>query len=393
MKILYHFRTRGVGVEAVHIAGIAAAFERMGHQVDFSSPVGVDPRRTVQGKTSAKSMRSAFYGAIARHCPGWIFEFLELGYNLVAWSRNARLLRRSGYDLVFERHAFFLFSTAWLARRQGIPLVVEVNELVGDERVRKQPFMAPLVRACDRFTFARASLIVAVSPHIQRRIQAQGVDDCRLVVLPNAVNELTFSELASPEPVRCRYGFGHSVVLGFIGGLSAWHRLDLLIEVFGRLRQRDLDVRLMIVGDGVEREALAGVARRAGVLEQTLFVGQVSHAEIPSYIAAMDVGVVPHSNEYRSPIKLFEYMGQGKAVVAPRTEPIAAVVRSEVNGLLFEPGSGDGLSGALERLIRDAGLRQRLGEQARQDVLRKHTWTQNARTILNRLSSSTGARG
>ena len=65
----------------------------------------------------------------------------------------------------------------------------------------------------------------------------------------------------------------------------------------------------------------------------------------------MDIGVVPHSNEYRSPIKLFEYMGQGKAVVAPRTEPIEMVVNDGVNGLLFDSASKE-VDSALAELDR-----------------------------------------
>jgi len=390
MKILYHYRTRGIGAEAVHIAGIATAFERLGHQVDFSSPTGIDPREAVRAPRPDTARRRGLFDAIAHYCPGFVFELFELAYNVVAWARNRRLLRRGGYALIYERHAFFLFTTALLAQRQRVPLVIEVNELVGDERVRAQPLLAPLVRACDRFVFRRASLIVVVAPHLKRRLEARGVNGARILVLCNGVDEEAFAQPAPGEPVRRRYEVGDSVLLGFVGGLSAWHRLDLLFEVFARLRRRDLDVRLMIVGDGVEREALVELARRLGVLDRTQFVGRVSHADIPSHLAAMDIGVVPHSNEYRSPIKLFEYMGQGRAVVAPRTEPIAEVVQDGVNGLLFEPGQADGLCQALERLTKDASLRSRLGAQARQDVLRKHTWTQNARAVLGRLSPGSG---
>lgn len=413
MKILYHFRTRGIGAEAVHIAGIATAFERLGHQVDFSNPMEVDPREVVRGGGSDGSQRggaaegqrssaalhphglqkplcpaswkNSLYDAVANHCPGFIFELCELAYNLPAWFRNARLLRREGYALIYERHAFFLFSTALLAQWRGIPLVVEVNELVGDERVRAQPVLAPLVRACDRMVFRRASLIVVVAPHIKRRLAAMGVERHKLLVSYNAVDDEAFAEPAQGELVRQRHGIGNSVLLGFVGGLSAWHRLDLLVEVFARLRQQDLDVRLMIVGEGVEGEALVELARRQGVLDRSVFVGKVAHAEIPSHLAAMDIGVVPHSNEYRSPIKLFEYMGQGRAVVAPRTEPIADVVQDGVNGLLFEPGSVDDLCRALARLVENPRLRGQLGVQARQDVLRKYTWKQNARAVLERL--------
>src|SRR5271168_3966951 len=161
MNILYHFRTRGAGAEGVHIAGIVRAFEKMGHRVFLSSPKGIDPR--------ASAGSSPFAGA-ARRLPRALFELLELLYNIPAFFRNLRLSRRHDCRLIYERHAFFLFSTALVAGLRRIPLVIEVNELVGDPRIRAQPLLSGLARWTDRFTFRRARLIVAVSPHLKRRI-------------------------------------------------------------------------------------------------------------------------------------------------------------------------------------------------------------------------------
>ena len=91
--------------------------------------------------------------------------------------------RRHGCGLIYERHAFFLFSTALVARSAGCPLVVEVNELVGDPRVRAAAgFLgAGPVDATGSF-FARARLIVTVSPHLKRRVLEYGITEERVVV-------------------------------------------------------------------------------------------------------------------------------------------------------------------------------------------------------------------
>ncbi len=386
MKILYHFRTRGSGAEAVHIAGIAGALEALGHQVVFSSPTGVDPRATAGTNPFKDSGRSGVLEFVSRNCPALFFEFLELGYNFVAWSRNRRLLRAQAFGLIYERHAFFMFATARLAQRRRIPFVVEVNELVGDERVRKQPLLSALVRRCDRVTFERAKLIVVVSPHLKRKIAAQGIDAQKILVLPNAVCREEFATLADGGVVRQRWQLRGAVVIGFVGWFVAWHRLEGLIEAVVALSRQYPELRLLLVGEGALREALTELAQRQGILHQVIFTGAVPHAEIPAHIAAMDIAVVPHSNEYRSPIKLFEYMGQGKAVVAPRTEPIEMVVRDGENGVLFESGSAAGLRDALAALVREPALRARLGAQARAEVLERHTWGHNAAAVMGRLA-------
>src|SRR5262245_6798182 len=121
MNILYHFRTQGIGPEAVHIAGMARAFKAMGHTVAFSSPTGQDPEKTAGVSPYATAEQGKRLGVIARHGPPVFFEGLEIAYNLMAWWRHARLLRRQQFDLIYERHAFYLFSTARLAARRRIP--------------------------------------------------------------------------------------------------------------------------------------------------------------------------------------------------------------------------------------------------------------------------------
>jgi len=204
-------------------------------------------------------------------------------------------------------------------------------------------------------------------------------------VLPNAIDHKAFEKPADGAEIRKRHNFETDIVIGFVGWFTEWHRVDLLVEVFARLCTEHPHLKLMLVGEGVLQETLARSAEKLGVANRLIFTGTVKHAEIPSHIAAMDICVVPHSNEYRSPIKLFEYMGQGCTVVAPRTEPIEMVVADGLDGLLFEPLSPDGLYNRLERLICNPELRGQLGKNARRKVLETHTWMQNARATLNRL--------
>ena len=387
MNILYHFRTQGRGPEGVHIAGIAEGFEHLGHRVDFSSPTGADPRMTrgADPFSARGTGKGTFWGMVARYCPNVAFELLEIGYNLTAAARNGRLLKAKHYDLIYERHAFFLCSTAFLAKRRGVPIVVEINELVGDERVRRQPLLSPLARACDRACLRRADLVTVVSPHLKRRVTEMGQTEARVLVLPNAVAEADYRRPADGGEVRRRFGLSGRHVVGFVGWLVPWHRLDQLLDTVAALsRKAPLD--LLLVGDGPLRTELTARADALGIGNHVHFAGVVPHHEVPSYTAAMDIAVIPHSNAFRSPIKLFEYMGQGVPVVAPCTEPIAMVIDDGRNGLLFEPGDFPSFGQALGRLFSDPDLRKTVGTQARADVLQKHTWDHNVKRIIARLA-------
>jgi glycosyltransferase involved in cell wall biosynthesis len=93
----------------------------------------------------------------------------------------------------------------------------------------------------------------------------------------------------------------------------------------------------------------------------------------------MDVAVAPYpplDEFYYSPIKLFEYMAAGRAVVASRIGQVAEIVVDGVTGLLFEPGNCSDLVNCLQRLQKDAALRNELGRKA-SAACSEHTWRQN----------------
>ena len=288
MNILYHFRTQGTGAEGVHISGIATAFERLGHRVIFSSPTGVDPRTTAGANPFAEKQRRSLLARLAAHAPALVFELLEIAYNLVAAARNRALLARENCTLIYERHAFFLCATAFLAQRRRLPLVVEVNELAGDERVRADPWLLPLARLADRLTFQRASLIVVVSPHLRRRIAALGIAPEKILVLPNAVSTESLDTPAEGAPVRARHHCTEAIVIGFVGWFVAWHRLDQLLDAFAPLARDEPRLRLLLVGDGTLRAALSAQAATLGIADRVIFTGPLPHAEIPAHFAAME---------------------------------------------------------------------------------------------------------
>ena len=205
-------------------------------------------------------------------------------------------------------------------------------------------------------------------------------------MLPNAVDPVEFQTPADGAAVRRTHGLGDAIVVGFVGWFVEWHRVELLIEACADLCHRHERLRVLLIAEGPLQSALAAQAEQLGIAGRVVFAGSVAHDAVPAHVAAMDICVVPHSNEYRSPIKLFEYMGQGRAVVAPRTEPIEMVVRDGENGLLFAPGSAPALAQAIERLVANPADRGRMGAQAREDVLGQHTWRHNAEAVLARVS-------
>jgi len=173
--------------------------------------------------------------------------------------------------------------------------------------------------------------------------------------------------------------------VGFVGTLKPWHGLSILVQAFARLHCQDPHTRLLVVGDGPERPNLVADLSARGLLSAAHFSGAVPVCAVPGFLASMDIGVAPYpqtSNCYFSPLKVYEYMAAGLAVVASRVGQLSELIEDGRNGLLTPPGDAIALADALDRLRRAPTLRRRLGTTARKVVLQQHTWEQVVRQVM-----------
>jgi glycosyltransferase involved in cell wall biosynthesis len=112
--------------------------------------------------------------------------------------------------------------------------------------------------------------------------------------------------------------------------------------------------------------------------------GIVDRDSVPEYIAAFDIALQPSVVAYASPLKLFEYLAMGRAIVAPATPNITEVLVDGENAVLFDPNRPDGLLEAIERVRADGELRRRVAAGARNTIVsRKLTWGNNAQRVVD----------
>ncbi len=185
------------------------------------------------------------------------------------------------------------------------------------------------------------------------------------------------------------------LVAGFVGTFGPWHGVVELAKAIKEIPQ-SLPLRFLFVGSGSllgEVERLLQAERENG---RVIFTGAVEHDQVPLLLDACDILVAPHvpladgSDFFGSPTKIFEYMAMGKGIVASRLGQIGEVLSHEETALLVEPGNVNELAAALIRMTESDQLRTRLGENARAIAVQKHTWTHNARRVLQAYESLTG---
>lgn len=380
MRVIYHHRTRGRDVEGVHIRGIVGALRELGHEVRIVSFPGADPEQA-SGTVGASRGKGRLAAWVAR-IPGALFELAELAYNAVTLVRMGRVLRRERPALIYERYSLFLFATVWLARRHGVPIVLEINDSALVERVRPL-YLRALARRIERWCMRRCTGLVFISSHFRDQAQAAYGTIAPCAVSPNAADLARFDPARfDRDALRRERGLDDRVVCGFIGSFARWHGVDGFVRAIAPQLARAPELTLLLVGDGVTLPEVRELVDRERLGLQVRLPGRVPHDDIAAWIACMDYAVLPDSNEYGSPMKLFEFMAMGVAVVAPDYAPVVEVTEDGQTGWLFPRRDMQACIDRLLALAPRADERRRVGTAARGYIVRERQWRNNAEQLL-----------
>lgn len=233
---------------------------------------------------------------------------------------------------------------------------------------------------------AEADGLVAISQALRNRLLDRRPDlGDRLWVEHDGVDlGLVRPERLEREEARRRLGLGaDGPIVMYTGRVNAAKGAGVLLDAAESLR--DLGGTVVLVGKVYD----AAYEERAARLGNVVMTGYVPPAEVPAYLAAADVLVLPTTPSlpyarFTSPLKLFEYLASGRPVVASDLPVHREVLEHEVNALLYEPGDPAALAAAVGRLLDDRELGRRLAERAWHDV-QPYAWERRARRILDRL--------
>ena len=253
------------------------------------------------------------------------------------------------------------------ARRHACPLVVTVHCSVGHTLTGTSVRTRLLRRVggwVERSALRRADAVVVLTERSAAALRADGVPADRLVVNPSGFDPALIAGALRdvfPRVPRPR--------VGYVGRLAPQKRADRLVEAFGRMRRTG---SLVLVGDGPDRALVRRLVAASPARERVTEVGFVDHATVPSVLSSIDVLVLPSAYEEMGSV-LTEAMAAGLPVVATDVGGIPEVVRHGETGLLVPPDDVDALAAALDRVVGDAALRERLAAGARARA-RGYSW-------------------
>jgi glycosyltransferase involved in cell wall biosynthesis len=255
----------------------------------------------------------------------------------------------------------------WLpaARWAGIPCIVNAMGEAPDERSRVKRF---LLRRYDR--------VVAISDHMRRRMLELGIADERIATVYLGLDAAAYRARVRRSPVDVRREGGiesRAFLAVMVGNIRHWKGQHVVVEALAQLAPEDRGrIKMLFVGATAPNDAeyaasLRALVERRGLGESVVFVG--GRQDVPDFVNAADVCV--HSSVIPEPFGLviLEAMALGKPLLAAATGGPAEILTPE-SGVLFDPTRPDELSAALTRLVRDQGVRERLGRAALERVER-----------------------
>jgi len=292
-------------------------------------------------------------------------ELAEAGVEVLALGRRSKLDVRAWRPLVRRLdevdvvHAHMFGSNVWgtvLGRLKRVPVVVAHEHTWSFQG-------QPLRRLLDRELVGRfADAFIAVAEEDRRKmIEVEGVDPDTIRLIPNGIPD---PERGDGGAVRRELGIPEDApVIGVVCELRAQKALEVLFAAVAQLRHELPELRVLVAGDGPEREGLEEEARRLDLDGTVRLLG--IRRDVPALLDALDVAVL--SSDYEgSPLSVMEYMAAGKPVVSTRVGGVPELVEDGVHGLLVEPRDPGALAAAIGRLLHDPGEARRLGEQGRE---------------------------
>lgn len=377
MKILYHHRIASKDGQYVHVEELTEALKRLGHDIIFVGPQIVDE--------SEFGSEGGFVAKLKKHVPGFAYEFMEFCYAFVAYFKLYKAVKTHQPDCLYERYNLYMPAGIWIKRQFSLPMILEVNAPLFAERSKFDGIALPwLARWSEQYTWRHADHVVPVTHVLADHVIAAGAKPENITVIPNGINLHRFGDFPTTEEAKSKTGLDNKLVLGFTGFVREWHRLDRVIDLLAN-NQDGVTRHLLLVGDGPARENLEQHARSLGVTDQVTITGIVERDKVVDYVAAFDIALQPDVVAYASPLKLFEYLALGRAIIAPDTANIREVLIHENNGLLFDTDDMDAaFPVAVERLCENPELRKQLGDNARKTITeRGFTWDNNARRVTD----------
>jgi glycosyltransferase involved in cell wall biosynthesis len=236
--------------------------------------------------------------------------------------------------------------------------------------LRPQNIIAKLAVLTQDSIVRGSDKIIAPTNYIKKYASRLGAKDEKVIVIPNGVDTNFFDpKKYSAEHIESQMRLKERKICMYCGRLDGWAGTNVISGLSETFAKKSSNTSFVVVGSGEEKVLSA---------KNIVAVGEVAYEEMPKMLASADVVLVPFpDNEVSraaSPLKLFEGMAMGKAIVASSVDGIREVLSHRESGMLVNPGDVTEWNRAVTELLNDGSMATRLGKNARTLARQRYDW-------------------
>jgi glycosyltransferase involved in cell wall biosynthesis len=306
-----------------------------------------------------------------------IISFFDLLYNVLKFRPDHLYFR--------ETSSFIPLAVSKLCH---IPLTIEVNGWVLEElrQTGYSRWKIEYMRLNQRINFGYCDRIIPVSEGLKNLICTNyPVNAAKMIPVANGTNPQVFRPMPKSEALA-RTNLSDAPTVGFIGSCYHYHGVQYLIQAAPLVLKIMPPVRFVVAGDGAQLEEWKALSRRLNVSESFTFTGKVSFEMAPYFINSYDVCVAPWDVDLLpkvglSPMKFFDYLSCGKAVIVSPVYGVVELINAYHCGIICDVKNPEMFAGVIIDLLSGQNRRESLGKSAREVVLKHFTWEITSRKI------------
>jgi glycosyltransferase involved in cell wall biosynthesis len=303
----------------------------------------------------------------------------EKPFDIRVWKKVKQLIAELDIDIVHAHGTRACSNLFWAARRLQLPMVYTCH--AWSFHLDQSAFVKKMRILGEDFLTSRMDVNIC-GCEANKNTGKELFRDFDAVVINNSIDSKRFNPHDEYRDIRVELGIGEDeLVIVSVARFTSQKQPLKLIRAFGRVSAQVPNLRLLMIGDGEEKEAAVKLIRSLGLGEKVIL--QPFRQDIPDILSGSDIYVLPSLWE-AFPIALLEAMSMGKAVIGTNVDGTPEIIRDRENGLLIEIDELEGnLERALLELCTDAALRERLERNAIDSIYDKYTVENLARKNEN----------
>ncbi len=279
------------------------------------------------------------------------------------------------------------------AKSLGIPFIYEIRGLWDLTRISRDPWFENTERFNLAMNFEKvlalhADRVVVISEQLANEVISWGTDPNKVHILPNCVNHKKIMNIFKKVDTEKVY-----FKIGYSGSLVNYEGIDDLFHAIKILLHDKPNIKVIIVGDGVERKKLQILANSLGISTNINFVGRVNQTESLNQLINVDLVVLPRKMEkvcnIIPPLKLVEAMSLGIPLLVPDLDVFKEEIINGVNGYFYTAGNIMSLANKISEIIENYNQAQVIATNARNYVFKHRMWSNELKKIVELYNACT----